>query len=120
MCHHWYTDFKKRHPEIRGRKSKKLDVHRALAADPWNFEQWFDELEKFYDDLYQDEVLKTPRPLPSQLANMDEKHFDPRGKDPEKIAEAGKPNCYTITQGEKSSLHVTDNGSMEKGEVFKY
>ena len=65
MCHHWYTDFKKRHPEIRGRKSKKLDVHRALAADPWNFEQWFDELEKFYDDLYQDEVLKTLRPLPS-------------------------------------------------------
>jgi len=104
--------------------------------------------------------MKTPRPLPSQLANMDEKHFDPRGRDPEKVAEAGKPNCYTITQGEKSSFHVTaclvtfahgifhvppgvihaaqyldssilenfdpsyyakitENGSMEKGEVFR-
>ena len=59
-------------------------------------------------DLFLGGELQTVMQVPSQMAAMDEKPFDPRGKFSPEISERGETSCFHISNGEKQSpFHVT-------------
>jgi len=62
------------------RKPSDLSQRRADAGDPYLNDEMFDKLEGLFDDHYEREILKTPRPRASQVYTGDEMGLNPKGK----------------------------------------
>ena len=107
MSDFWLRSFKKRHPEVTLRKPEKLELKRAKAADPSNFYNFFALIESLFLEHRESGLLRTELPVPSQFYNMNEKGFDPRGRDSKKIGPKGEEHSIVICDGEMSPFHVT-------------
>jgi DDE superfamily endonuclease len=70
---HWILRFKARHPELRFRQPRALNVLRATSLTPKKAEEWLELLVKTYIRVFQCE-----NPDPSRVFNFDESPMNPQ------------------------------------------
>ena len=95
---HWWSNFRKRHPELMLRKSDKLDHCRAEAYSPEVVGEYFGLLENV---LKENNLINAPR----QLYNCDET-FLPLDTTREKVVTL-KNTKHVYSQAQGTSDHIT-------------
>ena len=99
ITHGWWASFCQRHPNLTLRIAAPLSQARAIATDSVMFEQYFDSLEKTYDEY-------NLHSQPGLIFNMDETGMPLNPTAPKGIFVCKNRNPVAISSGDKTQITV--------------